>query len=339
MSSSSSSSSSLYFVNKIVVVTGGGSGIGAALCKAFATAGAIVMVVDKNGSEEQVLQSLLLLSTTKCHEALHCDVTDGHQVQQMIQRIKQTHGRIDIYCSNAGIVIPSSTIQQQQQRQPTLQSSQNHSVLQHSDDEWDQIWQVNVQSHVMAARELIPDWEQEEEEGGGVGNNKKNGHFLITASAAGLLTQIGNVSYGVTKAAAVSLAEHLAIAHGHKKKKNKNVYIHCLCPQAVNTPLIQGMMNTTMANSAASSMVDGILSPEYVADCCLVAIVNQEFWIFPHPQVQEYVQRRALDHDRWLKGMQAFCQKLQQKQQQEEEEHKQQQLKNPVPPPSHQSKL
>lgn len=191
----------------------------------------------------------------------------------MIQQVKRQWKRIDIYCSNAGIIFPLST----------TDALDNDAVTRHSDDQWTHILKVHVQSHVIALRELLPDWE--------------DGIFVITASAAGLLTQIGDASYGVSKAAAISLAEHIAISH-------PTIQVHCLCPQAVDTPLVH------LGPPQNSAMTDGVVTPEVVAECTLQAIRQGSFWIFPHPTVPEYYRRKTSDHSRWIKGMQRLRQRL-----------------------------
>jgi NAD(P)-dependent dehydrogenase (short-subunit alcohol dehydrogenase family) len=200
--------------------------------------------------------------------AFDCDVTDEKKLAKVIDFIKRQHKKIDIYCSNAGIVFPPNY--------------HNDKVTKHSPQEWNKILQVNLLSHLAALRLLLPDWEL----------GKGDGIFCMTASVAGLLTMVGDASYGVTKAAAVSLAEHLAISHGNV------VQVHCLCPQAVDTPFVTGN------DGINAAMTDGVVSPEYVADCTTKAIHKKEFFIFPHPEVETYFARKAKDHARWLKGMQ-----------------------------------
>jgi NAD(P)-dependent dehydrogenase (short-subunit alcohol dehydrogenase family) len=260
------------FEGKVAVVTGGASGIGKALAKEFSRQGAFVAVLDFGdcGAATAELSGPLhrMLS-------LQCDVTNEEQVKHAIRTIKQSWGRIDIYCSNAGIMFPPHTLETPE-------------ISRHSSDQWELIFRANVQSHVTAARELISDWE--------LGNG--DGIFVVTASAAGLLTQIGNTSYGVSKAAAVSFAEHMAIAH-------PTIQVHCLCPQAVDTPFVNP---AKVAQSSA--MMDGMVSAEFVAACTLQAIEKGDFWVFPHPQVSEYLQRKATDHPRWLKGMQKLRKRL-----------------------------
>jgi NAD(P)-dependent dehydrogenase (short-subunit alcohol dehydrogenase family) len=294
---SSSQHQTRPFQDKVVVVTGGVSGIGKALVAAFARNGARVALVDLRGSLEAANELLVVkskCSTTNASPptllAFTCDVTDADQVGKMIQQVKNKWGRIDIYCSNAGIIYPP-TLAGAATRTSSSTVSSDHHVAKYSDQQWTKILQVNVQSHVVAARELISDWEQ----------GKGEGIFVITASAAGLLTQIGDASYGVSKAAAVSFAEHTQISH-------PTIQVHCLCPQAVDTPFVDVIGNSGQNNSAMS---DGMVSPEYVAECTLQAIRQSAFWIFPHPRVPEYYRRKVTDHARWLKGMQRLRKQIQ----------------------------
>lgn len=277
-----SSSTSTFYQNKVVVVTGGGSGIGKALCHAFAEAGANVVVADLKGA--QAVKDTLAYPTTVRHAVYNVDVTDPTAVSQMITKIKQRYGKIDIYCSNAGIMIPSTN-----NNKPLLLDD---SCTKHSIEDWNKIFQVNVLSHLTALRELLPDWKR------GTGD----GHFCVTASAAGLLTMVGDASYGVSKAAALSFCEHVAISHQHEED---GVKVHCLCPQAVDTPLVA--TNTKDQNAA---MTDGVMSPEAVAEATLKGIQKGDFFIFPHPEVPKYALRKAQDHTRWLKGMQRLRNKL-----------------------------
>ena len=286
----STNNESSNFRNKIVVVTGGGSGIGKALCEAFARAGATVVVVDVRSTCQDVARSLPrrpLSSYHHHHCGRVCNVADPTQVQHMIRTVKNQYGRIDIYCSNAGIIFPPPATNTS--TTTPLPLLMDDSVGRLSDQQWKTIMDVNVLSHVIAIRELVPDWQE----------GKGDGHFVITASAAGVLTQIGDASYGVSKAAAVSLAEHLAIAH------SDCLSVHCLCPQAVQTPFIQEF--DTASNAA---MTDGIVTPHHVAECTLAALNHGDFWIFPHPRVKEYMKRKVMDHARWLKGMQSLRKKL-----------------------------
>lgn len=269
------------------MITGGASGIGKALAIAFATDGARVALVDIQNCDDMtrkldpswvrtgVDMTSPHPSSTSNLLSFTCDVTNPRQVRAMIEQVKRQWQRIDIYCSNAGMIFPS----------PSADTLVNDDVARHSDDQWTQILKVNVQSHVIAVRELLPGWER----------GQGDGTFVITASAAGLLTQIGDASYGVSKAAAISLAEHMAISH-------PTIQVHCICPQAVDTPFIRG------GPPHNSAMTDGIVTPELVAECTLMAILVGSFWIFPHPIVPEYYHRKTTDHSRWIKGMQRLRQ-------------------------------
>jgi len=111
-----------------------------------------------------------------------------------------------------------------------------------------------------------------------------------------------DASYGVSKAAAVSLAEHLAIIH------HPSIRVLCLCPMAVDTPFMGDSIGDAPLNSA---VLDGIVTAGHVADCTLDAILDEEaFWIFPHKKVPTYIQIKANQHSRWLQGMQRMRQRL-----------------------------
>jgi NAD(P)-dependent dehydrogenase (short-subunit alcohol dehydrogenase family) len=148
-----------------------------------------------------------------------------------------------------------------------------------SDADWDVSWRVHVMSHVFAARALVPGMLA-----------RGSGYLLNTASAAGLLASLNSMPYGVTKSAAVALAEHLAIQYA-----DRGIRVSVLCPQSVQT----GM--TTPGPSAAR--VDGVLQPPEVARMVIEAMEAERFLILSHPQVHEYMQRKASSVERWLTGM------------------------------------
>jgi len=242
--------------DKIVVVTGGGSGIGAAMARRFVREGAAsVVVADLNGDHaEQIAGEIGGIKET-------LDVADETQVRDLIERTEREVGPIDLFCSNAGIGIGRG--------------------LETSNEDWNTILGVNVMAHVYAARHLVPRMAA-----------RGGGYLLNTASAAGLLSQIGSVTYAVSKHAAVSLAEWISITHG-----NEGIRVSVLCPQAVDTPMIAG----TDAGGVAG--VDGVMSADTVADVVVEGLRAEKFLILPHPVVGEYIQRKAGDYDRWLAGM------------------------------------
>jgi NAD(P)-dependent dehydrogenase (short-subunit alcohol dehydrogenase family) len=242
---------------RCVVITGGASGIGAALARRFANEGArgIVVADTQPGPLQTVADEIGGL-------AFRCDVTDEAQVRALVETAENRFGPIDLFCSNAGIIVPGSEAVH--------------------DDDWARSIDVNVMAHVYAARAVVPGMI---ERGGG--------YLLQTASAAGLLTQIGSAPYAVTKHAAIAFAEWLAITYGAQ-----GIKVSVLAPQAVNTAMTAGVPDGGVAG------VDGMLEPDAVADAVVRGLATEHFLILPHPTVMEYFRRKASDYDRWLRGMQ-----------------------------------
>jgi len=261
-------------VEKVVVVTGGGSGIGAALAKAMANAGARhIVVADINLKNAQAVAEEI------DGIAELVDVSKEEQIIQLVNSVENRYGPIDIFCSNAGYV--------------------TNAGLEDTNERITQMWEVHVMAHVYAARAVLPQM---------IANG--GGYLLNTASAAGLLTQIGSLAYSVTKGAAISLAQWLAITHHHQ-----GIRVSVLCPQAVRTGIIANSPDTVVGEEAeweeggvASS--DGILEPDSVAQDCIAAISDERFLVLPHEQVVDYMKYRAEDIDRWLNGMRRFQEKL-----------------------------
>jgi len=243
------------FENQIVAVTGASGGIGRALAEMFVASGATVAISDLN----KPIQTAAEIGAT----AYQCDVSDEASVKQFIDDVRDEYGRIDVYLSNAGVG-----------------SGNGPFVAGASNESWEQAWQVNVMGSVYAARALMPDWVE-----------RGSGRFVITASAAGLLNQIGSASYSCTKHAAVSLAESILIEHGDQGIKS-----HCICPQYVRSNMTKGM-------PMAEGSKDGLLEPQDVAHALKAAIVADEFIVYPHPVVRNYFINRATHHDAYLSGM------------------------------------
>jgi len=241
--------------DKIVVVTGAASGIGKALCARFAKEGAkLVVCADLNGDGAA--------KTAKEVGGVAFTVNVGKEddIKRLIDTVEKEHGPIALFCSNAGIGIGGGA--------------------EASNEGWQRIWDINVMAHVWAARHLIPRMIA-----------RGGGYLLNTASAAGLLSQIGSAPYAVTKHAAVGLAEWLSITHG-----DDGIKVSVLCPQAVRTAMTAG-------NPEGVASIDGMIEPDAVAEACMRAIEKEEFLILPHPQVLDYMRRKTADYGRWLGGM------------------------------------
>jgi NAD(P)-dependent dehydrogenase (short-subunit alcohol dehydrogenase family) len=243
------------------VVTGGASGIGRALAEAFLAAGAAEVVIADLDPERvaAVAEEIGAVGAA-------VDVGDETQVQGLVAGV-QRRGPIDLFCSNAGINGPRGG--------PEV-----------SDADWDLIWRVNVMSHVWAARALLPAMLERGE-----------GYLLSTASAAGLLTNLGLLPYSVTKHAAVSVAEWLSITYG-----DRGIRVSCLCPQLVDTPMLAAITGTPELEKAMAAAGD-TLTPAGVAAVVVEAIGREEFLILPHPEVRDHATRRAAENERWLRGM------------------------------------
>jgi NAD(P)-dependent dehydrogenase (short-subunit alcohol dehydrogenase family) len=241
--------------DRIVVVTGAASGIGRALAQRFAAEGArLVVCSDRNGDGVRaVAQEVGGIAFTT-------DVSKEADILHMIETVEAEQGPIDLFCSNAGIGVGGGA--------------------EAPDEAWQRIWDINVMAHVWAARHMVPRMAARGE-----------GYLLNTASAAGLLSQIGSAPYAVTKHAAVGLAEWLAITHG-----DKGIRVSVLAPQAVRTAMTAG-------NPDGVASVDGMIEPEAVAEACIRAIEAEDFLILPHPEVLEYMRRKTGDYNRWIGGM------------------------------------
>ncbi len=245
----------MYLKDKTVVVTGAASGIGRALVRCFADAGSKnVVCADIN------LDGARMIAQEINGLAIEVNVGVESDIKALIKQVEAEIGPIDLFCSNAGIL--------------TLGG------LEVANEDWQKIWEINVMSHVWAARHVVPGMI---ERGGG--------YLLNTASAAGLLNQVGAAPYGVTKHAAVGFSEWLAMTYG-----DDGIGVSLLCPQAVHSEMTRGFESSVAA-------LDGMLEPEIVARDCLQAIEQERFLVLPHPQVLDYMRAKTDDYDRWIGGM------------------------------------
>ena len=151
-----------------------------------------------------------------------------------------------------------------------------------SNRDWQRIWEINTMSHVYAARHVLPGMLA-----------RKEGYLLQTVSAAGLLTQIGSAPYAVTKHAALALAEWLSITYG-----DQGIKVSALCPQGVKTRMLE-----KAEFGGGTFLLEGAIEPDQVAEAVIKGLEQEQFLILPHPEVLEYIRRKANDYDRWLRGM------------------------------------
>jgi NAD(P)-dependent dehydrogenase (short-subunit alcohol dehydrogenase family) len=247
--------------NRVIVVTGAARGIGRALARRFAAEQAkVVVVADIDGAGAKAVADEI------GGTSIQCDVSREVDVKRVIEQVEASHGRIDVFCSNAGIAVGGG---------PEAQ-----------DSDWQRIWEVNVMAHVFVARHVLPGMLA-----------RKDGYIVGTVSAAGLLNHFFAAPYGVTKAAALSFFEWLAIVHG-----DEGIRISCLCPQGVKTT----MLAEERRHLNIDFLTAGALEPEAVAGAVVKGIAAERFLILPHPEVAEYFRRKADDYDRWLRGMRRF---------------------------------
>jgi NAD(P)-dependent dehydrogenase (short-subunit alcohol dehydrogenase family) len=246
---------------RVAVVTGGGNGIGRALALRFAAEGAAgVVVVDVSDAANAVAAEI-----GERGAAIVGDVSVEATHRAAVAMAEERFGPVDLYCSNAGIG--------------------GGGEIDAPDAEWQLIWDVNVMAHVLAARVVLPSMLE-----------RGDGYLLNTASAAGLLTQIGNAPYAVTKHAAVGLAEWLSITYAER-----GVRTSVLCPQGVRTDML--LRGAEVDPALEPLLLVGAIEPDDVATSVVEGLRDERFWILPHPEVAEYARRKADDIDRWLSGM------------------------------------
>jgi NAD(P)-dependent dehydrogenase (short-subunit alcohol dehydrogenase family) len=244
-----------------VVVTGAGSGIGRALVTRFAAEGARgVVVADLDGDAATAVAGEI------GGTAVAVDVSKPAEIEALAARAREAYGPIDLFFSNAGVPGPAGGIEA-------------------SDEDWQRTWEINTMAHVWAARTVLPEMLQRGE-----------GYLASTASAAGLLTQVGALAYSTTKHAAVAVAEWLAITYG-----DAGIKVSCLCPQGVRTPMLELALEDPIG--AAPLLAEGLLEPADVAEAVLAGIRAEQFLILPHPAVAEHMAVRATQTERWLRGM------------------------------------
>jgi NAD(P)-dependent dehydrogenase (short-subunit alcohol dehydrogenase family) len=254
---------------KVTVVTGAASGIGRAIARRCHAAGAQVVVADLDRDGAAAVADELNVARPASALGFSCDVGTTAGNEALISAAESAFGEVDLFFANAGVAIGTD--------------------LETPDDVWRTAFAVNVEAHYYAARRLLPGWLA-----------RREGYFCATASAAGLVSQIGSAPYAVTKHAAVAFAEWLSITYG-----DQGIRVSCICPMGVNT----NMLNSSEPGGVEALGGDvvraagEVLEPEEVAEIVAAGIAAERFLILPHPEVLTFFQRKATDYDRWLAGM------------------------------------
>lgn len=247
------------FSNQSIAITGAAGGIGRAIAEKCIALGAKVAISDIN--EDLVNKTAAEIGA----KAFVCDVSNEQSIVGFVDGATKANGPIDMFVSNAGI---------------GLTDMPGGHAAGGTNESWEKSWQINTMANVYASRALLPGWIK-----------RGDGRFVVTASAAGLLAQIGTASYTVTKHAALGFAEYMAISH-----KDDGVKVHCICPQYVKTNMTKGM-------KVVDEGPDKHLEPSDVADALFAAIEKNEFLVLPHPVIGQYFQHKAANFDRYIGGM------------------------------------
>jgi NAD(P)-dependent dehydrogenase (short-subunit alcohol dehydrogenase family) len=263
----------------VAVVTGGGHGIGRALCRRLHRDGQKVVVADIESDAARVVADEI------AGAARTLDVSDEQAIAELVASVERDLGPIDLFISNAGVAFgdgEGGAIAKEGGLNPV-------------EDRWDTSWQINVMAHVYAARAIVPRMLK-----------RGGGRLINIASAAGVLSQVGDAAYSTTKHAAVGFAEALAIDYG-----DRGIKVSVVCPQAVATRLI-GIEDDSesMEGGFGGNDIDGIMRADEVADIIIDEAMKDHFLILTHPEVTTYMQRKAADYDRWIQGMRRLRQRV-----------------------------
>ncbi|MBB5114939.1 SDR family oxidoreductase [Micromonospora echinospora] len=261
----------MNLTDRVVVITGGAGGIGAALGRRFAAEGAAAVVLADLAADAARATAEAVGSVAT---GVGLDVTDEAAVRALVDETERRHGRIDLFCANAGVATGGG--------------------IDAPDADWDRAWQVNVLGHLHSARAVLPGM-----------LSRGQGHLLLTCSAAGLLTAVGDAPYTATKHAAVGLAEWLAITY-----RDAGIRVSALCPQGVDTPMLADGLTEGHLGARVIAASGTILTPDQVADAVIAGLAEERFLILPHPEVADYARRRAEDPDGWQAGLRKLVRKL-----------------------------
>ena len=245
------------------VVTGAARGIGRAIATRLVREGWSVVFADLDAAE------LASVATETGALAVPGDTSTDAGVRELVDAAYAHLGHVDAFFANAGI--------------GTLAG------LDATDEQWQRVLDTNVMAHVRAARHLVPRW-----------LDAGAGRLVVTASAAGLLTMLGDAPYSVSKHGAVAFAEWLSATYRHR-----GIVVQAICPQGVQTRMLEqsGPLQALLT-------LDATVTPDEVADAVWRALDGDDFLVLPHPEVSGYYAHRAAHPDAWLAGMNRLQQKL-----------------------------
>lgn len=256
----------MEFKDKVAIITGGAGGIGRAIAEALHRRGVKVALADLAGEKAAMIADEL------GGYGAGVDVTDEASLTWFINKVERTFGPIDIFVSNAGL---------------SISDGPGWGAADAPNAGWRACWSINVMASVYAARHLARPMAS------------RGGVFVVTASAAGLLAQIGDAAYSATKAAAVSFAESLAITHA-----DSGLQVHCVCPEGVKTAMVKG-------SDGGAQALSGYIDASEVANALMLAMEEQRFLVTTHRDTARYAQRKGEDRDRWIDGMRKLRRRLQ----------------------------
>ncbi|MGC5054354.1 SDR family oxidoreductase [Micromonospora sp. DT48] len=261
----------MNLTDRVAVITGGAGGIGAALARRFVAEGAAaVILADLDGAAAEAVAAEVGPSA----RGVAVDVTDEKQVRDLVADTERRHGRIDVFCANAGVTTGGG--------------------VEVDDAGWDRAWRVNVLAHVYAARAVLPAM-----------LDRGSGYLLHTCSAAGVLTAVGDAAYTTTKHAAVGFAEWLSVTY-----RDRGIRVSALCPQGVDTPMLADGLAAGHLGARVIAASGTVLSPDDVAAAAVAGMAEERFLILPHPEVADYARRRAEDPDGWQSGLRKLIRRL-----------------------------
>lgn len=259
---------------RVAVITGGAGGIGAALARRFVAEGVAGLVVADLAAAAAAEVAGHLAAAGAPAVGVGVDVTDEEQVRDLVAGAERRYGRIDVFCSNAGVAAGEG--------------------LTATDADWQDAWAVNVLAHVYAARAVLPGMLARGE-----------GYLLQTCSAAGLLTAVDDAPYTATKHAAVGLAEWLAVTYG-----DRGIRVSALCPQGVRTRMLDNGLAAGHVGARIVAASGAVLEPDDVAEAVVAGIAAERFLILPHPEVAGYAKRKVTDPDGWLAAMRGVVRRV-----------------------------